>query len=168
MKIIFIILVIFFGFPQVTFALSTDKQQNATIESDSATINHKENTCTYRGHVKLIQGTTILTADLLTTYSNAKNQLQKAIAIGQLATYTTLPDNSPNVFVAQAKTINYNPLQSQIILVGDAKATQGSDSFAGPQINYNIKNQLVTTPVSNQGRTTIVFRPGEKVSLPHE
>lgn len=166
MKIIFIIL--FVLFPGITFALSTDKLQNAIIESDSATINHKTNTCIYRGHVKLTQGTTILTADLLTTYSNAKNQLQKAIAIGQLATYTTLPDNSSTSFIAQAKTINYNPLQSQIILVGDAKATQGSDSFAGPQINYNIKQQLVTTPASKQGRTTIVFQPGQRVSLPHE
>lgn len=153
-------------FPALSWALTTDKQQNANIVANSASINYKKHICIYRGNVKLTQGSTVLTADVLTTFANAKNQLQKAIAVGKLASYTTLPDNSPLPFAAVAETINYYPLQSQIYLIGQAKATQGNDSFAGYQINYNTKLQSISTPATPHERTTIVFQPTQKVNLP--
>lgn len=161
------LLIFLVALPNIALALTTDKQQNAYIDADSATINHKSNSCIYRGHVKLTQGTTIILADVLTTYTNANNQLQRAVAVGKLASYTTQPDSGPHLFVAMAQTINYDPYKSQITLIGDAKATQGSNSFAGPRMEYNTKQQTVTSPASPQGRTTIVFQPGQKIVLPH-
>jgi len=147
--------------------LSTDKQQPAFIQADSATLNHKTGVCIYRGHVKLTQGTTVISSDTLTTYSDQKNQLKLAKAVGQPATYTTLPDNSTIPMVASAQTINYDPQQALVTLTGNAKATQGNDSFAGPLIYYNIKLQTVTTPATEQGRTTIIIHPGQKVTFPN-
>lgn len=161
----FILLIIIF--PLTSWALSTDKQQPAYIEADSASLNHKTGICIYRGNVKLTQGSTTIIADTLTTYLNAQNQLQQATAIGQLATYTTLPDNTKLPFTAVAQTINYYPIKSSVELIGQAKATQGSDSFAGPKINYDIKQQIVITPPSQGGRTTIIIQPQQKMSLPN-
>lgn len=160
----FLILLLFL--PIQASALNSDKQQPAYIQADSATLNHKTGICIYRGNVKLTQGTTIITADILTIYTNAKNQLKQAKAEGKLATYSTLPDNSTLQFMAVAETINYNPLTAYVELIGQAKATQGADIFAGPQINYDVKQQIVTTPRSKQGRTTIVIQPGQQISLP--
>ncbi len=149
-----------------SFALSTDKLQPAVIEADSATLNQKTGICTYKGHVKLTQGSTVIAADTLITHLDRSSQLEQANALGQLASYTSMPDNSTLPFVAMAQTINYYPKKGLAVLIGQAKATQGSDSFAGPLINYDIKKQIVTTPSSTQGRTTIIIQPGQKISLP--
>lgn len=154
-------------FPLTSWALSTDKQQPAYIQADSATLNHKTGVCIYRGHVQLTQGSTTIIADTLTTYLNDQNALQQATAVGQLANYTTLPDNTKLPFTAVAQTINYYPIKAAVELIGQAKATQGSDSFAGPKINYDIKQQLVVTPPSQGGRTTIIIQPQQKMSLPN-
>ncbi len=149
-----------------SYALSTDKQQPAYIQSDTATLNHKTKICIYSGHVKLTQGSTVILSDTLTTYSDEQNQLEQATAVGKLATYSTLPDNSEQKLVATAVTINYYPKKAQVELIGDAKAMQGSDSFAGPRINYDIKHQIINSPASNEGRTTIIIQPGQKIGLP--
>lgn len=153
--------------PLLSLALNSDKQQPAFIEADSATLNHKTGICIYRGHVKLTQGSTIITADTLTTHSDSENQLDQATAVGQLATYTTQPDNNPLPFSAMGLTINYYPKKAYVELIGQAKATQGNDSFAGPRINYDIKQQIVVSPPSTEGRTTIVINPQQKLGLPN-
>lgn len=158
--------VLFLSVPNASYALSTDKQQPAYIQSDTAILNHKTKTCIYSGHVQLTQGSTVITADTLTTHSDAQNQLELVTAIGKYATYSTLPDNNPQKLVASALTINYYPKKAQVELIGEAKATQGNDSFAGPRINYDIKQQIITSPPSKEGRTTIIIQPGQKIGLP--
>jgi lipopolysaccharide export system protein LptA len=158
---------IFLGFlPLAVFALSTDKQQIAYLQADSAQINHLTGVGIYKGHVKLTQGSTVITADTLLTHTDKQNQIDQATAIGQPATYNTMPDNSPNPFLASAQTIQYYPTQSLVKLIGDAKSTQGSDSFAGPEMTYDIKQQVVISASSSQGRTNIVIQPGQKIILP--
>ncbi len=146
------------------YALSSDSKKELHIEADWSHLDHKTGICTYYGHVKLTQGTTVITADKAITYINKQNQLEKAVAIGKLASYSTLPDNSQLEFVALADTINYYPLQTLVELVGDASATQGKDSFAGPHMFYNTTKQTVTSPPSTQGRTTIILQPDQKLS----
>lgn len=153
-------------FPNLSSALSTDKLQPAYIKADSATINHKTKICVYSGHVQLTQGSTVITADTLTTHADAQNQLEQATAVGKFAVYSTLPDNTQLKLVATALTINYYPKKAQVELIGDAKATQGSDSFAGPKINYDIKQQIINSPASKEGRTTIIIQPGQKIGFP--
>lgn len=160
-------LIFFFVYVPHCFALSTDKQQPAILQADSATINHKTGISVYRGHVKLIQGSTVITADILTTHTSPQDQLQLATAVGVPATYSTLPDNTTMVFNASALTINYQVPNQQVDLTGNAKALQGNDSFAGPHIIYDIKQQLVISPPSDQGHTTILIQPNQKVILPN-
>lgn len=160
-------LVSFFYSP-LGFALSTDQQQVATINADAATLNPKTGFCIYRGHVVLKQGTTSILADNLTIQSDGKNQLEHAIAKGNLASYSTMPDNSTLEFIAMGETIDYYPKKNLIVLRGQAKATQGKDSFAGPVINYDTKSQMVTTPFSKQNRTTIVIQPDQKLTFPKQ
>ncbi len=157
-----IILLLLSYVPIECLALSSDKTQPVFVESDWATLNHKTGISTYHGHVKLTQGTTVVTADNLVTYTDKHNQLLKAVATGQLASYSTLPDNSKLLFTAVALTINYYPPKGYTEFIGQAKAIQGNDTYAGPQINYDINLQIVTSPKSQQGRTSIVILPSQK------
>jgi lipopolysaccharide export system protein LptA len=163
-KIILFFLIIFI-IPNGSFALSSDKQKPADLASDSATLNHKTGISIYRGNVKLTQGTTVVTGNLLTAYTDHHNNLTKITATGttqQLASYYTLPDNSKLPFTAIALTINYYPPQAHVEFIGQAKATQGRDTFTGPQLNYDMNNKIVTSPSSPEGHTTIIIQPNQK------
>lgn len=151
--------------PGLSFALASDKQQPAYLQADNATLNHKTGISIYRGNVKLTQGTTVVTGDIITAYTDKHNQLIKAVAVGtaaQRASYSTLPDNSKLQFTAIALTINYYPPQGHAEFIGLAQATQGQDTYTGPRLNYDINNEIVTSPTSHQGRTMIIIQPSQK------
>lgn len=153
--------------PATSFALSSDKQQTAYLQADSATLNHKTGVGIYHGNVKLTQGSTTITATTLTTYLDQQDQLIKAIGIGtnfMPASYNTLPDNSKLPFNAVALTINYYPPRSLVEFIDRAKAVQGQDTYTGPQLNYAINQQIVTSPISTKGRTQIIIQPDQKES----
>lgn len=162
MRIIFLILILLI--PAWTMAASSDKQQTAYVNAHQTTLNYKKRTGIYIGNVKMTQGTTTILADKVITYFNQDNQLEKAIATGNLASYTTLPDNSKLPFTAAGQTINYYPLQGYVELIGRAKATQGKDSLAGPHLKYDINQQTVVSLPEKTGHTTIIIQPDQKLS----
>lgn len=160
-----ILLFLFCLLPNLSFALSSDNNKPADLVADSAVLNHNSGIGIYRGHVILTQGTTIIKADVLTTYLDQHHQLIKAIAVGtptNLASYSTLPDNNKLPFSAIALTINYFPPRNWIEFIGQAKATQGQDNFSGPKLTYDVARKIVASPSSPQGRTHIILQPNQK------
>jgi len=156
------------GWSSVTLAVaahaaSADKDLPVFAEADTSTIDYKHRIGYYRGHAKVTQGTTVIIADTIITYMTPKNKLEKAVALGNLASYTTMPDNSKIPFNAVAKTINYYPQQNLVELIDQAKATQGNDNYAGPLIHYYTKDQVVISPPSKSGHTVIVIQPDQKL-----
>ncbi len=157
------VLFILFFAPIGLLALESDDQQVMHITSDGSTFNYKTGTNIYEGHVKIDQGTTHLTADRVVTTNNNQHKIEEAIAYGftQLAEYTTLPKPGDPVLHAKAKVIKFYPAKSLVYLEGDVVVTQGKNSFEGPQIVYNMKDQIVTAPPSKTGRATIMIDPGQ-------
>jgi lipopolysaccharide export system protein LptA len=165
MKKIFSLFLLIYLTPNLSFALNSDQQQPADLQADSAVLNNKTGVSVYHGNVKLTQGTTVITANVLTTYTDQHNQLIKAVGVGTSAipaTYSTLPDNSKLPFTAVALTINYYPPRAWVEFIDQAKATQGKDIFTGPQLNYDINQQIVTSPASPTGRTRIIIQPDQQ------
>lgn len=159
-KFIFVILLLI---PISLLALQGDDQQLMHIKSDGSLFNYKTGTNIYEGHVKIDQGTTHLTADRVVTTSNSKHKMEEAIAYGLtgLAEYTTLPKPGDQVLHAKAKVIKFFPGKSLVFLEGEVLVTQGKNSFQGPHIVYNMKDQVVTAPPSKTGRATIIIEPGQ-------
>src|SRR5579872_4726259 len=149
--------------PISLFALQGDDQQIMHIISDGSTFNYKTGMNVYEGHVKIDQGTTHLTADRVVTTKNNNHKMEQAIAYGltQLAEYTTIPKPGDAVLHAKAKVIKFYPAKSIVFLEGDVVVTQGKNSFAGPVIVYNVKDQIVTAPPSKTGRATIIIEPSQ-------
>jgi lipopolysaccharide export system protein LptA len=156
---LFKFLIIFFFLNTSLYALPSDKDQPIHIISDNAHLNKKLGNSIFIGHVKLTQGTSILTTPKLTVFTDKKNQLQKALAEGAGTTYETITDLKKPPFIATAQSIEYSPPDNKIILIGNAKTVQGSNSYSAPQIEYHIDQEMVVSPSSKQGRTTIIITP---------
>lgn len=144
--------------PIITFALTTDEKQPTDFQADSVSINRKTGVGVYRGHVQLTRGTTIVKGDLMVVQFDKDNKLEKATITGQPASYQTLTDPKKPLLILIGNTINYYPERGFAAAIGDAKVTQGNNSFAGPKINFDIKNKVVNTPV----QTKITVDPNQK------
>lgn len=155
--LIFLFLII----SQLTFALPTQIETTdpIRINADSTFFNYKTGKNAYEGNVKLTQGGSLLTADRIITQNNSHHKLEQAIAYGltQLAEYANIPKNQDLPFSAKAKVIKFYPLTSTIILEGNVIVKQGENSFQGPIIIYNTKDQTISAPASEGGRATIVI-----------
>lgn len=167
-KLLFVFMLIF---PLLTFAdLPSDKTAKLYITSDSAELNKLTGISIFTGNVKVDHGATHVTADILTTYSDQKNQVIKAVAEGKngrLATYQTMTDPKKPPLNAKALIIQYFPQRHYVILIGQAYAVQGTDSIQGPRLEYDLTNQLLITknvPGTSGGRTEIVIQPDEGYS----
>lgn len=146
--------------------LSIETQDPLHIVADSSFFDYKSGVNTYEGHVQVDQGTSHLLADRVITKNNAQHKIAEAVAYGLrgLAEYSTTPKAGDDIFHAKAKVITYYPPKASIMLEGDVTVTQGENSFQGPVIIYNIKDQTVTAPSSKIGRATIVIEPNQMKS----
>lgn len=148
--------------PMMSFALPEDAQKTMHIVASSSMFNYKTGINTYEGNVKIDQGTTHVIADQVITTNNKQHKIESAVAYGsatKLAEYITLPKPGDQILYAKAKIIKFYPLQSLIVLEENVVVTQGKNSFQGPIILYNMKDQIVTAPSSKTGRATIVIEP---------
>lgn len=154
---LFIILLL----PIAGLALPDDNQKPLNVVADSYALNFKTRTNVYEGNVKINQGSTELKTDRLITKSNAQHKMEEAIAysLEHLSEYSTIPKQGDKLFKAKAKIIKFYPLQSLVQLEGDVVVIQGDNSFHGPVIIYNMKNQTVTAPHNKGGRATILIQP---------
>lgn len=156
-----LLIILFLLAPTFAFALQDDQDKPFNIIADSSIFNYKTGVDTYEGNVKVDQGTSHLTADRLVTQKNKQHKMISAIATGihKLAEYSTVPKLGDPILVAKARTIKFYPPTATVVLEQDVLVTQKENSFHGPLIIYNIKDQVVTAPASKEGRATITIEP---------
>lgn len=142
-----------------TYANDFDNQQIINVDADTLQFNNETQVGVYQGHIKLTQGTRVLTADYATSYSNKEGQIVKIIAIGRPACYQALVFHNHPKLIATGNTIYYYPLKDWLEAVGDAQIIQGQNHFQGPQINYDFKKKTVGSPLSKEGHTQILLAP---------
>jgi lipopolysaccharide export system protein LptA len=147
--------------PLTASALTQDTDKTMHINAGSTLFDYKNGLDTYQGDVTVTQGSTRLAADKLTTQKNSSHKLAEVIAYGYAhpANYWSVPKPGDKEFHAQAQVIKFYPIKSLVMLEGNVVVTQGENSFRGPIIIYNIKNQIVSSPASPKGRSTIVIEP---------
>jgi lipopolysaccharide export system protein LptA len=147
--------------PLAVVSMPEDSLQTMHIVADTTLFNYKTGINTYEGHVEVTQGGTRLTAERLVTKNNKTHKMEEAIAYGakKPADYWTIPKKDDPLFHAQANVIKFYPLKSLVFLEGKVVVTQGDNNFHGALIIYNMKNQTISSPANNQGRSTIVIQP---------
>lgn len=145
-----------------SFALPEDSKAVLEMHAGSADINQQTHQGTYLNQVELDQGTTHIRALKAITESNEKNQLTKAIIIGDQknpAHYWAMIANNKPELHAYAETIEYYPEQHLIKLIGQARIEQGKNSFSAPIICYDTLKQHITSEQKENERTVIIFYP---------
>lgn len=153
-----------FTFPILANARQHDLGQTIYFESDTLLYNNETKLGIYQGHIKLTQGSGVLTADYATSYTDQNGQISKIIAIGSPARYRTLVFPNQPKLIATGNTIYYYPLKDWLEAVGSAEIVQGKNHLKGPQINYDFKKKTIASPLSKEGHTQILIAPLQPVS----
>jgi|GEM_PF-4036290 len=152
--------------PEVYLNASDNNKQEIYLNSDKATYNRKKHISIYLGNVKYKQGSSFLEANKLVIYDNeADNTVERIIAFGVPAHYSTIPNGKGSRIHARAMKIEYYPKKKIALLIGDAELTQKDNKFSGSHITYDLENQTVLSR-SNNGdknyknqKTTIIIKP---------
>ena len=119
------------------YALSTDKNKDIEIESNSAYLDDTKNVSVYTGNVVVIQGSMRITGDKMTILYNENNVLDKIIMEGQPATFRQMPDNSMVYDEAEALVMEYYESRSLIVLTDKARVKQGDRRLIADHVEYD-------------------------------
>lgn len=153
-----------FIMPQLALALASDRGKPIEIASDSADIDNKKGISVYRGDVVMVQGTTRITGDTITIYTQQRD-VTKVVAEGKStrAYYEEQQEKGQGTLQAWGHTINYDVLAENIDLIKDAELVQKGDTFKGENIHYNLTLQTVSAKGKPQegsdGRVQMIIQP---------
>lgn len=150
---------------RLSFAMPDDREKIAELSADSADLNQQTHRGEYIGNVEFDQGTSHLRAARAITEGDQQNKLILAIAFGddkEQAHFWTQTAQDKPLLHAYANMIRYYPERHLVELIGNARVTQGDNSFSGPKISYDTEKQHVISKGDRKNRTTIVIHPEKK------
>lgn len=128
--------------PSLVQALPEDAHQAIHISADSATRNDKTGITIYSGDVILTQGSMKITGQSLELRQTDK-AVSSIIAKGNLAQFQQRPAADKEITHAYGKVLDYNIRTKELEITGQAKVSQGTDSFSGNRIVYDMKKSTV-------------------------
>ena len=137
-------------------ARTDDSEKPIHITADSAELNEKSGVSIYRGDVKMVQGTTILTGDIVTVYT-ANDEVDKMISVGDLATYQETTDDGDIVY-AESEEMIHNGTEKKIELFRRGKITQEGNIIRSEYILYLTEEGLIDTGTTKD-RIEITIQP---------
>jgi len=134
-------------------ALSTDANQPVEIEADFAEMDDTEGRTTYIGNVIVTQGSIRMTGDRMRANFDENRQLTEVFLDGQPAYFKQTPDGGKEDIEGEGVQIQYFAKKNQLILIKDARLTQGARLFTGYRINYDTKRSVITGRGTPQDET---------------
>ncbi len=129
------------------------------ITADASHVDKQQGIALFTGHVQITQGETKVQGQQVKIFFDKKNQVREAIVKGDLAKVHTFPQAGKPALDAKARIIKYFPSQHKIILQDHASAEQAGNLLKGPILIYNTQTQVLNTPATKAGRTTIIIQP---------
>jgi len=145
--------------PLPCWALSSDRDQPMSIEADRVELDDATGISTYHGSVKVVQGTMVLTGDLMTIHSKS-NEIQSVIVDGAPATYRQRPDNKDEDVRARSLRMEYYTDPERIIMLKEAEVTQEGNVLRSERVEYDVVKDKVNagTNAPNE-RVHITIQP---------
>ena len=137
-------------------ARSDDRDKPIHITADTAELNDKTGISIYRGDVEMVQGTTVLTGDVITVHAPDK-KIDKVVSVGNLATYRETTDDGKVVY-AESEEMIYNRTENKIDLFRRAKITEEDNVFRSEHIVYYIEEELIDAGTTSD-RVNITILP---------
>lgn len=143
----FLALLMFLALSTHVHALTDDSTKPINIQADSAEINDVTGISTYRGNVKITQGSTILTGDIV-ILETANKKVNKIISEGKLSTFKQTTDDGRKIN-AEAEKMVYSITGNKIVLTNNAKLTESGNTFASDKITFYTDKEIVTAGSSS-------------------
>jgi lipopolysaccharide export system protein LptA len=147
------------------FARKDDIKQPLSIDAGSATFNRAKGYAVYQGNVSIKQGTLKISAAKIEIFA-PNNDIVRIEASGSPVKFQQEMDDG-KMAIGQANTVRYLVKEKKLLLAGNAKLTQGSDStFSSGSISYSVNTgELKASSGSGKkstGRVKAVFYPTNK------
>jgi len=151
-------------------AEKADRDKPVNLEADTVTLDDIRKVSVYQGNVILSQGTMMLRADHVQVTQNAEG-LDKVTATGRPVSFRQKVEGRDEFIEGFASRIEYDNLNSQLELIGQAHLRRGSDELRGAQISYNANTEfykVIGQPdaTSPAGRVRAVIRPKPRSGQP--
>ena len=139
-------------------ALSDDADMPIQINSDELVYEEKASKATYKGNVKVNQGSLTITADKV-TIEFEDDRVVRLIADGSPAHYSQKLQTDQENMQADATTIIYHTRDEKVALKGDAHLTQEGNDFRGALIEYDIRAGRVDAASQKPDRIKMTLQP---------
>jgi lipopolysaccharide export system protein LptA len=151
-------------------AEKADRDKPVNLEADTVTLDDIRKVSVYQGNVVLSQGTLMLRADRIQVTQNASG-LDKLSATGGPAAFRQKLDGRDEFIEGFADRIEYDSVNSQLEMIGQAQLRRGDDELRGAQISYNANTEfykVVGQPDAKTpaGRVRAVIRPKPRAAQP--
>lgn len=142
-------------------ALPDDRNKPIHVSADSATRNDQSGITLYKGRVELAQGSMQITGNIVEIRQNDSG-LRAIVAKGKPAKYQQKPAPGEEITYAYGQRLEYNINTQKLTITGQAKVTQGSDTFSGNKIVYDMRKSIVDAFSDNSlngERVKMVIQP---------
>jgi len=144
-------------------AEKADRDKPVNLEADTVTLDDIRKVSVYEGNVILSQGTLMLRADRVQV-TQTGGGLDKVVATGRPVAFRQKVDGRDEFIEGFASRIEYDSVNSQLELIGQARLRRNGDELRGEQISYNANTEfykVVGQPGAKTpaGRVRAVIRP---------
>ena len=149
-------------------ALTDDADKPIQIFSDELVYEEKASKATYRGDVRVNQGSLKITAKVV-TIEFEDNKVVRLTADGSPAYYSQKLKTGQQSMQADAQTIVYHTRDEKVDLKGNAHLTQEGNDFRGELIEYDIRAGRVDATSAMPKRIQMTLQPkrsNKPVALP--
>ncbi|MBT1443906.1 lipopolysaccharide transport periplasmic protein LptA [Shewanella sp. JM162201] len=126
-----------------------DLMQEVKILASNSYADLKNKRIVYEGPVRLTQGSLVLNADQLSSFTDEKTGKRILLAKGKPATYQQKVEDGRTV-QASANEISYNIDSRVMSLKGSAKVEQDGSQVTADSIVYDIQKQQLTSQSSGK------------------
>lgn len=144
-------------------ARSDDNEQPLHITADTAELNDKTGISIYRGNVRMVQGTTIITGNTVTVFM-IDRKVSKMISLGELATYQETA-NDGDILFSEAEEMHFYKLEDRVELFRRGKITENDNVFHSEHIIYYLEDGLINAGTKTD-RVNITIMPATQTNTP--
>lgn len=154
------------GLSLPAFAEKADREKPVHIEADNVTLDDIKKVGAFEGNVLLIQGTLVMRANRLEA-RQGDDGLQNITAWGSPVSFRQKREGVDEYIEGFASRIEYDNVQSQLRLIGDARLRKSGDEIRGDQISYDANTEFYKV-IGQQGtvgpssRVRVIIRPKPK------
>lgn len=131
------------------------------ITADSLLAQDNIGESTYQGNVIITQGLTEIKGETVTIL-HPERQVNRAIIIGNPATFKKFNEEDQTWVNGRANQITYYTVDKIVIFEGDAHINQADkNSISGPKITYNLTDKTLSAKgtETDSKRITVTFQP---------